>query len=1056
MALGDAVDDLPASNLPKPDPAPEWSVVKYAESAGLLHRKVFGVAFQTNDVVWAATSDGLYRYDGYFWKRFGREAGLPSDFVRSVTVTRNGEVWVGTDHGAGVFSGTQFDARGTGVGLAGPSVRRITEGPDGALWFACDPWPNQSSPAGVARLFHGIWTQWREAQGLPIDHVFSISARPNSPILACTLHGVAEFKGDRWETLFRHRPEENIASPWEVGVSGSKAVVGLITRSGDALVISDGQSRLIPVRLKNSVGDTVNLSESVFGNCLVTDTSAGDVYGLIQTPKGTVIGQWVDGFFQQVSPGVMGEWTWPEDFKAAPDGSLWVAAYGILNRWVPASLEWHRYPILAQPRLVDRQQRVWLSDDKKTMVIDRDKVHSLDGFGPRLRLDPSGIVWGWGDQHPLRSSAAPQTPIPPSTVGLVRILQFQPDTRGRAWFTGTNTEGRTTIAIFDQGRWDNPDLTALGDYQLIRLRADHRGGAWGLLKKGEEFAMAHLDGLKTVVYPLVGTGFGDVLEMTVAPDDTVWFQTVSTLYQWQPRWPFPREDSRIRGSAFFMLPHPTHLGFAFDSMGGGVNGYGFLINGTWRIHPANIKDEPSEDLVLEQRQSSHPPLHLFLDDGIATVDPTRLDAPGLISLPPGVDASTLVATTNQELWVGTPRGLIRRIPGHHPPRTWIQSAEREGEVGRRLQIRARAVEWQLPGTRPNHAVFAWRWDDGAWVDPQVLPDNGIPISGIGSGQHRLQLVSINEDGNREAIPNEILVRIVGRPIQEQSWFMPTVALGFIAIALLAIATARTSMVLSRQNAHLETLVSSRTEQLSVQMEVARRLAVKASESSRLKSEFLATVSHELRTPMNGFMGFAHLLGETRLNGEQRGYLDLLLKSANEAMNLIERILGFERIQRGDAEPSKSTLDMVELCRAVIHELQATAERKKLSLVLNAPDTVVSKLSGDAEMIGQVLKELIGNAIKFSKAGQVVVTVDYDRPGRLRVSVQDTGEGVPEHILQSLFAPFVQGDGSQSRPATGLGLGLAMCRELVTTMGGYIGGESKPGVGSTFWFTLPSA
>ncbi len=1050
----DAIDALPSFALPEVDPAPEWSVEKYAIAAGLEHRKVFGVAFQTNDIVWVAASDGLYQYDGYFWHRFGRESGLPSEFVRSVTVTRNGDLWVGTHHGAGIFNGTRFDFQGSTSGLAGPSVRRITEAPDGALWFASDPWPDQSAPAGVSRLFHGIWTHWRQAQGLPSDHIFTISARPNSPVYACTIDGLAEFKGDRWETLFRPRIEDNRAPPWEVAVGRTGVAIGLITRTSDILSISEGHSRRIPLRFRNLAGEESRPSGGNLGNCLVAESKTGEVYALIQAPEGTVIGRWEDGYFQQISPAIMGEWAWPEDFKMAPDGSFWVATYGILNRWVPGGLGWHRYPISGKCRLIDRQHRIWLSDDKRSIVIDYDKVHSIEGFGPHLRLDGTGIVWGWGEGHPLRASFAPQSDIAVEITGLKQINHFQTDTRGRAWFAGTTPNGGTGIAIFNQGRWDRPDLTALSEYQLLKLRADHRGGTWGLMSKQGQFAVAYLDGQKIAFYPLAGTGLGDVLEMTVAPDDTVWFETVSTLFQWQPSWSAPIEDTRIHGSAILALPHPNHIGFIFDSMGGGINGYGFLIGGTWRIIPANLDETPSSELVLDQRQLPGAPLHLLFSDGVACIDPTQVYVPHLISLPSGVNASSVVARTDNDLWVGTPRGLIRRSPGHRPPRTLIQSVESEGEVGRRLPIRAHAVEWQVPGNTPIHSLFSWRWDNGPWVDNQPLPENGIPISGVGSGHHRLQLISMDEDGNRETVPNEIPVRVIGLPIQEQFWFAPLVALGFMAVTVLAVTSVRATLVLSQQKERLEEIVLERTRQLSSQMDAARRLAVEASESNRLKSEFLATVSHELRTPMNGFLGFVHLLGETRLNEEQRRYLELLQTSAREAMNLIERILGFERIRRGDTRPTRAPMDVVEICQGVLNELRPSADRKKLALKLDLPESPFITLPGDSELLRQVLQELTQNAIKFSHKGGVTVAIAPLDSGELQVSVHDTGDGIPEDQLQSLFTPFTQGDGAHDRPVSGLGLGLAMCRELVTSMGGRIGCKSTLGEGSTFWFTIP--
>src|ERR1022692_1053730 len=152
----------------------EWRVQSLAEETGLASQGVNNVCFETNGTAWVATSDGLYRYDGYTWTNYSLNAGLPSPFVRSVLMTRAGKLWVGTDKGAGIFNGGRFTPCGADHGLAGPSVRSIFEDPDGTIWFCSDTWPDADVPCGLTSLSpDGHWTVYRKSDGLPSGDVFS-------------------------------------------------------------------------------------------------------------------------------------------------------------------------------------------------------------------------------------------------------------------------------------------------------------------------------------------------------------------------------------------------------------------------------------------------------------------------------------------------------------------------------------------------------------------------------------------------------------------------------------------------------------------------------------------------------------------------------------------------------------------------------------------------------------------------------------------------------------------------------------------------------------------
>lgn len=1063
-------------------------MVSYAETAGLEHQRVFDLAFAPDGSVWLAAGDGLRRYDGYQWQRYGTEAGLPSSFIRAVCFTKAGDLWVGSDAGAGVFHPLEgkYEPRGSAQGLAGPYVRRIVEDPDGSLWFACDQWPDTSvRRGGLARWQSGRWESYHREQGLPVDYVLQYFRDSAGRQYAMTPRGWVQKQGNRWEP------------PPLRGHAQETTVLGMTEGPGGVL-FAQGENQLLV--LHENEWEAAGRETAA-----LCTTREGEVVAVCRDSQRGLLwfGAWNGERFVRRSATV----SYPPGsqlytVRQAPDGDIWCVGSGVVVRWNCRAGPWRFYPDLPLPQACDRWGHVWFSGNSNTVVSQGEQYLRFGKLRKFVGISNEGQIYGFGEDEGalLEISGADPSQIRPVAWQAGHVKDARMDASGVLWAWTSGVAEPLRIGRLEGGRWATLTDPGLDGKTVQHTTLDARQGLWVVTQSARtvEYGLVHLTGTRldwqdfgTHQPPLTYPG-------VAAAGGRVWLHGYSGLFErslvpggsWQP------VAALSNASVMQSLTLGEDTAFLYANSGGGGPGCALWRAGQWQRARGGF--------TRLSRGADESSFFLSARGGVFLRRQAGSLALEYLPLPTDDYAGTVVEDRRKGLWIGTAQGVFHRLPATVPPETTLRLLSAEIRQDRNLRVELGALARFDVGGPPDACRYSWRFDQTPW-SPFVewtevsAPGGLLPSGGLAPGRHRLEVRARDAYGNVDATPAAQDFVVLPVPLQQRAWFAPLVAglaaligfLGWLGVSRTR-EIARSNLALREEvarrrqaeaelqaaHAQLEQRVAERTAELSqanasLNREIAER---QRAESSRerleeqlrhaQKMEAIGTlaggVAHDFNNILAAIVPYTHLaIQDAGDNPAVKESLGQVLQAAGRATQLVQQILAFSRRQKQE----RRLIDLAGVLREALQLLRSTLPASIEMVTRSQP--ALPPVLADPTQMHQVVMNLAANAAhamrgrpgRLEIALEVVDAADevparrpaLGRGPHVRLAVQDNGCGMPPAVVARVFDPFFTTKG----PGEGTGLGLAVVHGIVKDHDGAIFVDSREGVGTRFEIYLPA-
>jgi signal transduction histidine kinase/ligand-binding sensor domain-containing protein/ActR/RegA family two-component response regulator len=1025
--------------------AQRYNFKAYGQDAGLTNLDVCCLMQDSTGYLWVGTDNGLFRYDGRQFRPYTTAQGLPAVQIGAIHQSPDGNIWVGTGDGLARLIGEGFER----VSIdAGSGVRAIASDGHGYLYVGTGKGLLVAAPEGTrSRGGFKLYTIPGE-----IQTVGAIAIGTNGEVWYTCGSGVCTFEGGRtrarddlglpargWRGLLLDRKGglwvRSLAELMELPPGASRferrdAGLPLATRGSVVQMDRDGN---IVVPTAHGLARRTGNGWTMLGKANGLPSAAVDSFledregsawlaldgaGLLRWLGYKTAETWTE------SEGLSHEVVW--SLARDGEGTLWATTQGGLSRFVPQLDRWEAW----KDRRLDSGQTVAMIPDADGSLWIGQMPGGILHLDPRTgRAEHFGIESGLPNEWVFSLARGPAGELFAGTaLGLCEGTR-----QGGAWrfrrlaIPGDESRRMVQAILVDRRR----RIWVSGPMGVFRLE----NGKWTHFQKKDGLLHDNVTYLAEGRDASVWVGYRDPIGISRLEFDG---DRMSATH-------FGTKDGMRSGKPYFVQ---------FDHRG-------WLWVGT--------------DMGLDRYDGSSW-VHLDKSDGLAVND---------------CDHNAFFDDFDGSVWVGTSQGLTHFLhPGtaaarpHDAPvvLTWMQLGG-----GAVPLAGARTVPYARRSFSVGFAAMTFANEDSVHFRHRLLGldstwtetrQNEAHYPGLAPGRYTLEVQAGAAPGKWSLQTAQTSFTVL--PPWWRTWWALA---GDVVIAVFIARFFwmwRVNRMMRRQT-ELEKAVEDRTLKLAEEQRNAleaksraereteiveaqkveiERLLHESQQAVRAKTEFLANMSHEVRTPLNGIMGMTEEVLRSKLNDDQTDCLRVVKSSADSLLTVINNALDFSQIDEGKFVLHPSEFPLVELVRDVLKPKEIEAAAKGLNIQSRISPEIPRTVVGDSARLGQVLTNLVGNAIKFTAIGTIVLegAVEAGAGGlqagqaQLHFKVRDTGIGIPVEQQAAIFEPFRQVDGSSSRSYGGTGLGLAICKRVVGMMGGRIWVESQPGSGSIFHFT----
>jgi signal transduction histidine kinase/ligand-binding sensor domain-containing protein/CheY-like chemotaxis protein len=976
------------------------------------------------------------------WQSFTVEDGLPSARCDLAIADRSGQIWIGVSNDGIVrYDGLHFEHFTTAHGLVASMVHAIHQDRQGDIWLGTGM-PAIHQGEGITRYDGKTFTSYTRADGLADNSVYAIAEADNGDLYFGTANGLSRFDGEKFHN---YTPKD--------GMLGQSVLGMAFDQQGRLWLGTElGANRFDGAKFEQFTSeDSLPLNTS-------TDYYPGAIFCVAIDSKGRI-------WFGSISGGG----------AAYYDGEKFV-------RFTPQNgMPGMRVSSIAE----DREGQIWFSllgvgvaryDGEKFKLF-----NSEDGLSGHtvmsLTVDGEGQLWAPVFGGGLSRYDGAHFKHFTTEEGLVGNMShaLARDRKGAMWFG--HVEG---VSRYDGLRIETfTKEDGIEGTNVISMLIDSKdrlwlGMEWGGVNRYDGQRFEYLD----IANYRGGSGGGGPHHIVEADDGDFYFGNGLV--------PNERRD----GKTLEPLPLPDGMtsGNIFKDRHGRIwmnrgNHIGYLKDGAFISVIDSLGDKKPEIFVDSQDRLWLGRQRLYCLDGNELIDLTEVSGlkkgaitsivedqrghlwfaswggrilryDGLVFQKLSQQNGLLHDSTFELLedpqgfmWIAGEGGITRYHTSATPPTIAIGAvvADRRYAPGEKIAFSTaqHLLSFQFEGgsmvTHPENMVYAYRLvgHDDSW---QWTPNTSVEYGDLPSGDYRFEVKSVDRDLNYSTA-TAVPVRV--HPPYERYALIAGLLLTLGMVAW------QTSRVVQRDRA-----LRASNQELAEERDRADAARSAAEAANRAKSLFLANMSHEIRTPMNAILGYAQIMQRRELPAALREPIETIEKSGNHLLHLINEVLDLSKIEAGRMELNEGNFDLGELLSSLSSMFALRCREKHLEWNLAKPAGALH-VHGDEAKLSQVLINLLGNAVKFTEAGRVELSVQRDGD-RFRFAVADTGQGIAAKNLARIFAPFEQGEEGQR--AGGTGLGLAISQRILALMGSELQVNSAPGEGARFYFSieLPTA